>query len=117
MDVMREVDIDQFATAHAQGASVVDVREAREYVRGHVPGAELIPMGHLPGQMGRLDKEKPVYLICQSGNRSLAMADLLIASGYDARSVAGGTAAWARSGRPLVEGRGPGRVLEEVSGR
>ena len=107
---MREVDIDQFAQAHAQGATVVDVREAREYVESHVPGATLIPMGHLPARAGTLSKEEPVYLVCRSGNRSLAMADLLIASGFDARSVAGGTTEWKRSGRPLVEGREPGRA-------
>jgi rhodanese-related sulfurtransferase len=109
---MREVDIDQFAQAHAEGATVIDVREAREYVEGHVTGAELIPMGHVPGQMGRLSKGEPLYLICRSGNRSLAIADFLIASGYDARSVAGGTVAWVRSGRPVVEGREPGRTPE-----
>jgi rhodanese-related sulfurtransferase len=109
---MREVDIDQFAQAHAEGATVIDVREAREYVTGHVPGATLIPMGYLPSQMGRLSREEPVYLICRSGNRSLAMADFLAASGYHAVSVAGGTAAWGRSGRPLVQGTEPGRILE-----
>ena len=106
---MREVDIDKFAQAHAEGARVVDVREAREYVSGHVEGAELIPMGYVPSQMTRLPKDEPVYLICRSGNRSLAMADFLRASGYDARSVAGGTVAWTRAGRELVEGREPSR--------
>ena len=106
---MREVDIDQFAEAHAEGATVIDVREAREYVSGHVDGAELIPMGYVPSQMARLPRDEPVYLICRSGNRSLAIADFLRASGYDARSVAGGTVAWTRSGRSLVEGRESGR--------
>jgi rhodanese-related sulfurtransferase len=109
---MREVDIDQFARAYDQGATVIDVREAREYVSGHVPGAELIPMGHLPGQMSRLSKDEPLYLICRSGNRSLAMADFMISSGYDARSVAGGTVDWVKSGRPVVEGREPGSSPE-----
>ena len=109
---MREVDIDQFAEAHAEGATVIDVREAREYVGGHVAGAELIPMGYVPSQMARLPKDEPIYLVCRSGNRSLAIADFLRSAGYDARSVAGGTVAWARAGRPLVEGRDPGRVFE-----
>ena len=113
---MREVDIDQFALAHEEGAVVVDVREPREYVSGHVPGATLIPMGYLPSQMAHLDREEPVYLICRSGSRSLAMADLLIASGFDARSVAGGTVAWVESGRPMVEGTEPGSPPER-SGR
>ena len=109
---MREVDIDQFARAYAEGAPVIDVREPREYVEGHVPGATLIPMGHLPSQMSRLDKDEPVYLICRSGNRSLALADLMIANGFDARSVAGGTVAWERSGRPVVAGQEPGEPGE-----
>lgn len=107
---MREVDIDQFAQAYADGATVIDVREVREYVEGHVPGATLIPMGQLPGQAGRLPKDEPVYLICRSGNRSLAVADFLIANGVDARSVAGGTVAWARSGRPVLEGQETGEA-------
>ena len=51
-----------------------------------------------------LDKARPVYVVCASGNRSAAMTDLLRGSGYDAYSVAGGTAAWARSGRPVETG-------------
>ncbi len=109
---MREVDIDHFARAHEEGATVIDVREGREYVSGHVAGAELIPMGYVPSQVSRLPKDEPVYLICRSGNRSLAVADFLRASGLDARSVAGGTVEWTRTGRPLVEGREPGRVPE-----
>jgi rhodanese-related sulfurtransferase len=109
---MREVDIDQFAQAYDRGATVIDVREAGEYVAGHVPGARLIPMGHLPSQMAHLSKDEPVYLICRSGNRSLAMADLLNAAGFDSRSVAGGTVAWVRSGRAVVEGREPGSPAE-----
>jgi rhodanese-related sulfurtransferase len=112
---MREVDIDQFARAHADGATVIDVREPREYVEGHIPGATLIPMGHVPGQMSRLPKGEPVYLVCRSGNRSLALADLLISNGFDARSVAGGTVAWARSGRPVVTGQEPGEPSERSS--
>jgi rhodanese-related sulfurtransferase len=46
----------------------------------------------------------PVYVICASGNRSLAAADYLIRTGIDARSVAGGTAAWQRAGLPVVRG-------------
>ena len=88
----------------SDGATVVDVREPGEYVAGHVPGATLIPMGQLSSRLGELDKSRPVYLVCASGNRSAAMTDLLRASGYDAYSVAGGTSAWARSGRPVETG-------------
>ncbi len=102
---MREVNLDSFAQAHAEGAVVVDVREPREYVDGHVPGARLIPMGQLPARMHELDKDRPVYLVCASGNRSGAMADLLARNGFEAINVQGGTKGWIGSGRPVREGR------------
>ena len=101
---MSRVSMTHFATAHADGATVVDIREPAEYVSGHVPGAVLIPMGHLPSRTHQLDRGRPIYLICATGNRSLAMADFLERQGFDARSVDGGTSEWGRSGRPTVVG-------------
>jgi rhodanese-related sulfurtransferase len=97
-----EIDIEQFAAARSAG-TVVDVREPYEYVAGHVEGALLVPMGQLAARLHELDPSRPVYVICATGNRSLAMTDLLVARGFQAWSVAGGTSAWARSGR-TVEG-------------
>ncbi len=96
--------ITELAAARADGAAVVDVREPYEYVDGHVPGAVLMPMGQLPSRAAELDKARPVYVICATGNRSRAMADYLCRAGFDARSVDGGTSAWAQSGRPVVTG-------------
>lgn len=102
-----EVDVEQLATALEDGATLVDVREANEYVGGHVPGAVLIPMGQLPSRVVELDTGAPVYVICASGNRSAAMTDFLSRVGFTAYSVAGGTSGWARSGRSVVTGTQP----------
>lgn len=99
-----EIDIDKLARSAEEVATVIDVREPGEYVSGHVPGATLLPMGQLPSRLGELDRTRPVYVVCASGNRSAAMTDLLVAHGFDAHSVAGGTGAWARSGRPVETG-------------
>ena len=98
-----EIDVDQLEAGRS-AATVIDVREPGEYVAGHVPGALLVPMGRLAAHADELDGSRPVYVVCASGNRSAAMADLLVARGFDAYSVAGGTAAWARSGRPVETG-------------
>ena len=98
------IDIEQLAAALSGEAVLVDVREASEYAAGHVPGAILLPLTRLTAHLGELDKTRPLFVVCASGNRSAAMTDLLVASGYDAYSVAGGTTAWARSGRPLETG-------------
>ena len=99
---MPDATLSEFAAAHADGAVVVDVREPSEYVGGHVPGAVLMPMGQLPARLSELDRDRPVYVICATGNRSGAMIGLLTRAGFDARSVGGGTTAWSQSGRPVV---------------
>jgi rhodanese-related sulfurtransferase len=100
-----EIDVEELAATHERGI-LVDVREPDEYNAGHVPGATLIPMSQLANRMGEINRASPVFVICASGNRSSAMTDLLRGAGFDAVSVAGGTGAWARSGRPLEGGLG-----------
>lgn len=45
-----------------------------------------------------------LYVICQSGGRSARAAEALTAAGARPASVAGGTAGWIRSGRPVDTG-------------
>ncbi|MFF2149591.1 rhodanese-like domain-containing protein [Kitasatospora sp. NPDC058190] len=99
----REIDLDTFASAWADGGLVLDVREPDEYQAGHVPGALLVPLAKLPTWTDA-PADRPVYVICASGNRSLVAADLMRARGVDARSVVGGTRGWARAGHPLATG-------------
>lgn len=98
------IDIHTFAARHADGAYVIDVREPMEYVGGHVPGAELVPMSRITAYLDQLPRDREVFVICQSGNRSLSMASLLERMGVQAISVDGGTSAWAGGGRPIVAG-------------
>lgn len=102
------VDLTTFAARHADGAFVLDVREAAEYVQGHVPGAVLAPMSRITTMLDPVPKDAPVHVICETGNRSGSMADLLVALGYDAVSVEGGTAAWRAAGHQVVTGRDVG---------
>ena len=39
--------------------NLVDVRQPKEYERGHIPGARLIPVGELHEHMQDLDPDKP----------------------------------------------------------
>lgn len=61
---------------------VIDVREPWEYQQGHIPGAQLIPLGSLAGKVDELDPEQPVAVVCASGNRSQSAAALLGQKGF-----------------------------------
>lgn len=98
-----EIDQNAFAARLAEGdALVVDVREAREYRPGHVPGAQNLPLSLLPVRLPELPKDRPVYVICQAGGRSAQATELMRAVGIDATSVSGGTGAWIDAGRPVT---------------
>jgi hypothetical protein len=102
--MVHEVDLAAFAAGHADGGYVVDVRERGEYLAGHVPGAKLIPLASVPARLGQLPTDRPVYVICASGNRSRNATAWMRSAGIDAHSVAGGTGGWARLGHPVVPG-------------
>ncbi len=49
---------------------IIDVREPREFHRGHIPGAELIPLRELLVDQIELPRDRPIVFVCQSGRRS-----------------------------------------------
>jgi adenylyltransferase/sulfurtransferase len=77
-------------------ASIVDVREPREFAASHLAGATNIPVGELPARMGSLPKGLVVF-VCRSGARSLTAAALASRAGVeDIAHLEGGLLAWAR---------------------
>ncbi|WIV59180.1 rhodanese-like domain-containing protein [Amycolatopsis nalaikhensis] len=100
---VREATIEELERALAEGARLVDVRTPGEFAEGHVPGAVNVPLEQIP-DAGREWAGQRVWLICQSGARSLRAAQALDALDVAAVSVAGGTAGWQRGGRPVRTG-------------
>ncbi|TME79921.1 MAG: rhodanese-like domain-containing protein [Chloroflexi bacterium] len=81
---------------------LLDVREPWEYREGHVPGAQLIPLGELEQRVNEVPRDRPILAICHSGQRSLAAAGYLQQLGYPSvTNVDGGTAAWIERGFPV----------------
>ncbi len=97
----REITATELADAGA--VTVIDVREADEYARGAIAGAVWIARGLLESNIERAapDRATPLVVYCASGNRSVLAARTLQELGYsDVRSLAGGFAAYLRSGLP-----------------
>ncbi len=86
---------------------LIDIREPREHANGVAAGAHLLPMSQLGQRVAEIptDAGKPVFLICNSQNRSpVVLRALRNSGGYGhVRYVHGGMSEWARRGWPMVK--------------
>ena len=84
---------------------LVDVRELGEYVAVRAPGAALLPTSEFVARVGELPADRPLLIVCHSGNRSAAVTGYLRRAGRtDVTNVAGGMDAWERAGLPVTRG-------------
>lgn len=96
------------------GTLLIDIREAPEFNRGHIPGAVLQPRGLLEFEIhGMVERfcdgrdiepaDCDIILYCGTGGRSSLAAKSLDDMGYRrVRSMAGGIVAWAAANLPLA---------------
>lgn len=90
----------------SSGALLVDVREANEWARARIPGAELKPMSTVQQWWQDLPRDRDIVLQCQTGNRSGSLTEALIhQAGFEnVYNLAGGLVAWARAGLDVEAG-------------
>ncbi|MFC1464985.1 MAG: rhodanese-like domain-containing protein [Candidatus Brachytrichaceae bacterium NZ_4S206] len=98
------VNISEAAALRDAGAFMLDVREPFEWDEYHMPGATLIPLGALPARLNEVPRDKPVVVVCRSGNRSEVGRDILLRAGFTAvTSMDGGMRAWRNAGLPVTQ--------------
>lgn len=100
---IKEVSPSQAQVAVSKAYSqFIDVRTVEEYAGGHAARAENIPLDTLGANFDKLSKKEPVYIICQTGNRSKKAAEILKDAGFSTLlNVTGGTVAWQAAGLPM----------------
>lgn len=91
---------------HLSEVQILDVREPDEFAGplGHIPGARLIPLGHLNEKHSMLERDRPVVTVCRSGARSAQATVMLAKAGFDkVANLSGGMLRW-RAQRLTAEG-------------
>ncbi|MBF0218607.1 MAG: rhodanese-like domain-containing protein [Gammaproteobacteria bacterium] len=87
-----------------QAATVIDVREESELKEGTILNAIHIPLGQLGGRLDEFADlhDKPVLVVCRSGNRSGSACARLAKAGFTAvYNIKGGMLAWQNAGLPI----------------
>ena len=87
-------------------AVLVDIREADEFARSHVPGAKSQPLSAFEAAHHAIDPAADVVFTCRTGMRTAGACDRLAARVQgDAYVLDGGLDAWAKAGLPVEEDR------------
>lgn len=98
-DAIEELNAEDYKKAISNGrVQLVDVRTSREFASRHIKGAQNIDyfqQSAFKATFSKMDKDKPVYLYCQSGNRSKKAARKLVDMGFSAvYDLRGGYRTW-----------------------
>ncbi len=100
-----EVNVQEARALQEQGALLLDVREPFEWEAVRIPGAMLIPLSQLAQRVNEVPRDRPVVVVCRSGNRSQEGRDILRRAGFtQVTSMRGGLRQWAAAGFPIVTG-------------
>lgn len=90
-NVLKQFHLEEVKDLPRDGSvTLLDARTAGEYRRGHVEGFVNIPVDELRDRMNEIEKDKPVYIICQSGLRSYIASRILTGNGYETYNFSGG---------------------------
>jgi len=88
------------------GLQILDVRERAEWECGRIAGSVHMPYHDIEGVPDGVDADKPVAVICGSGQRSAVATGLLELHGaeHPVHVVDGGVGTWSRQGWPVEQG-------------
>ena len=100
-NVAKDFDLDTTSfeeeLAATPGALLLDVRTAFEFDEGHIPGAVNLDV-YQPSfleEAEKLDRSRPVFVYCRSGNRGYTVAQAFVQMGFQhVRNLQHGIISW-----------------------
>ena len=91
IDIPAVLGKDLQKVADEGNATIIDARDAKDYEEGHLKGAINANADNVKDMLADIPKDKPVYTYCYSGNKSIEVAKILKAEGYEVYNVNDGT--------------------------
>lgn len=90
----------------AKNVRLIDVRSPEEFAKGHIRGAENIPISDTVAFVEAIDsthKSVPYAVYCQSGKRSLRAANIISSKAKAVYNLKGGVTQWEKASLPIVK--------------
>lgn len=91
---MKTITIGELEKLNYSKITIIDVRKFEDYKRGSIENSINIPINEFNQKIDTIPKDKPVYLLCYTGDKSIDITYMLSDLGYDAYNVEGGYRAY-----------------------
>ena len=89
-----------------EDALVIDIREEKDFQKGHILNAMHLPLGLFESKLNKLEKHKskPIILSCNTGKQSDRACAILVKNGYEKIfNLKGGVSNWQAANLPLTK--------------
>lgn len=105
IDTITRISAEQFAQElNMEASEVIDVRKETEYAAEHLDGAYSKPLNYINDWIHAMKNDKPAYIHCAGGYRSMIAASILQARGFrNFKEVDGGYNAIAKTMLPKTD--------------
>lgn len=91
IDTIERISAEEFASQYTPESVVMDVRKPTEYAAEHIDNAFSRPLDQISEWAGTIDAEKPFFIHCAGGYRSMIAASILNSRGIrNFKEVEGG---------------------------
>ena len=90
---------------NSEGGVFLDIRDGKDFKKGHIVEAKHIPLAHLGSRMSELDKykDKPIIVVCRMGQTATGATKQLRENGFErAQKMTGGMMEWSSLKLPVV---------------
>ena len=91
---MKSIEAAEIAALDTNTITLLDIRSKEEYELNGFSGSVNVPFDEISTGLSKLPNDKPVYVLCRTGDLSSEVAEILEDRGYDVYNIDGGYAAY-----------------------
>ncbi|WP_394920120.1 ATP-binding protein [uncultured Robinsoniella sp.] len=93
---MESINIEELELINQNDRVIIDIRSRDDFEKETIPGAVNIPLDGFQVSQLDMNQEKPIYILCHTGERSKDVVDALQLAGYQAFNIEGGYRSYLR---------------------
>ena len=91
---MKRINAAELCSLDTEKVLLLDIRSREEFELKGLEGSVNVPFDEIYTGLSKLPKDKPVYVLCRTGDLSEEVAEILEDRGYEVCNIDGGYAAY-----------------------